>query len=567
MKNLKKVLALLLSCTMIATALVSCKPADEKTPSTPTDGTESKTTESKTGGDLPELKFNVTTVGFGADPTGKMIQEEWIKVCGEKMGVKLVPNYTFVNMNDYKDKIQIILTGGDIPDLLSWGWVPNSAAAMIQYGEQGLYEELTQHMDKLPNYKAVLDAATNSTGALYSPDKKLYAFYGAQSQPEGTNSLVGAAAVRKDILEENKIEIPETIEQITAAAQALKKAYPDKYPLMLNEEWQRPEITIAAAYRTYADWQNGANSRYYNSDTKSYEFGPRTDGYKETLKVMNQWYKEGLISPDYFTHKSDTGTATIATGDAMIIPSVWDGYPGVWKTQYPDQKWVLVPVIKSEASGLKPLSFFGSSPDKWVMQTDYSIVVGAKSKVKDQMMQLMDTQYSTEVVDLLNWGIEGETYEVKDGERVFTAKYDPNLGASADASTAIGFGQGTCRSGIFPNIQDMTPIFQMGATEDFFYEGKLIENITPHDFATDYFDAEAARGDSLLWPKPSPLTTDEAQEYTNIMAPVETFAMEQEAKFVKGDRSFDDWAKYIEELNKMGDIQKALDLYNSKLPK
>ena len=39
------------------------------------------------------------------------------------------------------------------------------------------------------------------------------------------------------------------------------------------------------------------------------------------------------------------------------------------------------------------------------------------------------------------------------------------------------------------------------------------------------------------------------------------------ASSVKGDRSFDEWDSYIEEINKMGDIQAAMDIYNSKISK
>ena len=49
------------------------------------------------------------------------------------------------------------------------------------------------------------------------------------------------------------------------------------------------------------------------------------------------------------------------------------------------------------------------------------------------------------------------------------------------------------------------------------------------------------------------------------MTPVETYAKEQKTKFIKGERSFDEWDQYLEEINKMGDIQAAMELYNSKL--
>ena len=61
------------------------------------------------------------------------------------------------------------------------------------------------------------------------------------------------------------------------------------------------------------------------------------------------------------------------------------------------------------------------------------------------------------------------------------------------------------------------------------------------------------------------LSTDENEEYANIMTAVTTYAEEQTAKFISGARSLDEWDAFIEELQDMGDIQKALDIKNSKL--
>lgn len=61
------------------------------------------------------------------------------------------------------------------------------------------------------------------------------------------------------------------------------------------------------------------------------------------------------------------------------------------------------------------------------------------------------------------------------------------------------------------------------------------------------------------------LSTDENEEYANIITAVDTYVDEQRAKFITGDRSLDEWDAFIEEVQGMGDIQKALDIKNSKL--
>lgn len=81
----------------------------------------------------------------------------------------------------------------------------------------------------------------------------------------------------------------------------------------------------------------------------------------------------------------------------------------------------------------------------------------------------------------------------------------------------------------------------------------------------DYFSQDEFNPGSTV--KTQTLSADEQQEYASIMTPIDTYAKEQAVKFITGARSFDDWDKYVSELKAMGDIQKAMDIYNTKIVK
>ena len=541
MKTGKKTLAMLLAAMLSVTALASCSGGSTDSGSGNSDGGATTSTE--------PLKFNATTVSFGDSPEGKLMQDEWLKLCSELMGRELQPEYEFINMVDYKEKLNIICAGGDIPDLLSYGW--DTQSNLITYGEDGLFEELTQHMDSLPNYKAVLEADERAQYNLYTDNGELYAFYGATYQPDGSNTYSGGnMAIRKDVLDELGLEIPETLDDLFNCAMAIKEAHPDTYPMILHEEWQSPESLVYCANHTKDD-------RYYNGT--EYVYGPTEDAYKEALMEVNRWYTNGLISPDYFTHTSENGTAAVASGEAYVIPSVWFGYPTNWVTEYPDQEWVLVPAVKNEKYG-EPWAFYASNPSEWNVSNSYSAVIGADSKVKDEMLQLMDLQYSDEVVDLVCWGVEGKTYEVdENGEKHIL----PQVREDPDYGPSLAFGQGSCRIAIFPTQQSQVANNDGALTGPIYYNGELDTDITTNDFVIENFDESMCEPTSLI--VTMPLSSSQNEEYANIMTPVETFAKEQKVKFIKGERSFDEWDQYLEELNAMGDIQAAMDLYNSNI--
>ena len=120
-------------------------------------------------------------------------------------------------------------------------------------------------------------------------------------------------------------------------------------------------------------------------------------------------------------------------------------------------------------------------------------------------------------------------------------------------------------TGIFPQPQDMD-LWRIEISEPapIYWNGEIVTDKLVAFSSSVMNESNTTPRDGQ--PNPS-ISADESSEYANIMTPVETYAKEQKVKFIKGDRSFDEWDSYIEEINKMGDIQAAMDIYNSKISK
>lgn len=505
------------------------------------------------------LSISITTVDFGTSPIGKPIQVEWENKMSEMLGRPLEIKYEFINVGDYADKIKLILSSGDLPDILTVGWLPHQD--LLKYGAQGLFAELTSNWDKLPNYKNVYDADPFAPDRLLSNDGNLYGFYNAQYMPDGSSSLAIGSAVRKDILDELGIPVPLTLDDFYEAAKAIKAAYPDLYPIIQHEEWEPADAMALYANKVAHDTRN-QNGRFYNGE--EYVYSPITEEYREALRYMNKLYTEELISPDYFTHTQENGIAAIANGTAMMIPNLWNGYVSdkEWLKDYPDQEWVLIPVVLKDAEQTDPWTFDMGHPTEWQLNSGYSRVINASSPNVDALLSILDYEYSEEIIDLLTWGIEGVSYEVVDGNRKFLDKY-----MTGEARTdEIALGSGSCRAGIFPEVQNKSiENIVLGHTMTISLpDGTIIhqkeleyskENITP-ETTVPFWSSE---------PKFT-ISTDDAAEYANVMTPVETLAVEWKAQFIKGDKSLDDdWDAYLSEMDAMGDIQYALDIYNAYL--
>ena len=542
-KTAKRKMVLILSVVLAFAFLAGCtgdgNPAATKQPSS--------SGSRNTGTDSTEpLKFSVTTVDFGEEPTGKLIQEEWLKACEKKLGRPLDIDFDYISISDYAEKLKLLLSGGDLSDVTSIFNIENSE--VVKYGSQGLLEEISQHADITPNYQEKVNFSPENKKVATAPDGKIYSFYHINVIEKECVYGTGVGGVRYDILKKHGLEIPTTVEELTDTARALKKEYPDIYPIVQIEEWEPFETALFYSNHTMG-------STYFNGG--KYVYGPLEDGYRDALTVLNQWYKEELVAPDYFAHTQTEGFASVANGTAFLVPKLYESYPLMWSKQYPDQEWVLVDGFRTDGKDI-PWNRTNVSKPGFQMENNSGIVVSSDSGAKEDIMNL---QYDEDVYNILSWGIEGKTYEVKsDGTKGLLPEFIG--GESSDELISLALpASGRSRAGIFPTPQNRNMLWDDFNGPEKIYNGSEVVEMQVSRYSGQY---EGATIPSYLAPN-NTLSKSEAQDYSNIMTAVDTFAKEAKIQFIKGERSFDDWDKYLEEIHSIGDIEKALDIYNSKL--
>ena len=173
------------------------------------------------------------------------------------------------------------------------------------------------------------------------------------------------------------------------------------------------------------------------------------------------------------------GNADLESGEAVILPSAWEGYPGNWAVDRPDEEWVAVPNPTSDAYPDDAWQFEREFTSEYEFNPKYGMVISVQSPVAEELVKFMDVQYDQDVIDLLNWGVEGENYEP-------------------------------------------APIY---------WDGEIVNEKLVAFPSHVMNDSNTCPRDGQ--PNPS-ISADEASDYANIMTPVETYAKEQKIKFIKG---------------------------------
>lgn len=218
--------------------------------------------------------------------------------------------------DDYYTKLAMSITGGDIPDVF-----------VIDSEHYNLYKELVDN-DMLADLSEVyekyasdyvrklyegydnkpLDAFTDESGALHGlPQGSFY--YGSENY----------LWLRQDWLDELNLEVPKTMEDLEKVLVEFRDKKGSK-GLLLSKNVTgtfNSLSSLAAAYDVYP----GA---WVENDDGEVIYGSIDPRMKDLLTVLQRWYKEGLIHPEFMTNDDPVNQAKFCSGESgTLIGNAW----------------------------------------------------------------------------------------------------------------------------------------------------------------------------------------------------------------------------------------------------
>lgn len=537
----KRVISTVLAAAMLTATLTGCGGESEQGGGSGSGGASQAESEGdkKFTIEIQNRYYNTTQPD---DVVKNAVADEINKLIKEKFGYEVEQRNLWAPSADYSSKLQTLFAGGSLPDMVYFA-ASMPIADINKYGEAGMLVDLTQYKDIMPDLFAMLEQSPLSQEQVYTPEGKLFVIPEVSVYPYGKCSSMDGAAVRKDILDKLNLEVPETLDEWFDVAMALRKEYPDVYPIMTFEDWEKLETGIFEAYHV-------VDGVYYNGT--EFVYGPLEDSWKEALMYLNKLYENQLIAPDYNVSVGEKSMALLANGQAFMLPQNWDGYVAEWNAEYTDQEWVWVPGLKKDENS-EPWIGYVPDDEKVKLFNTYSWGVSAKSEHIEEILKIYNLEFTKEVLDLRSYGIEGVSYEAgEDGEYNLIGEYaDPAEGRARLMDL-----------GANPPSNDYLEQCVFRPRVTIYSDGAFQEEVSVYEFLRDPANEKKLAPELY---KSVILSTDENEEYANVMTAVETYVSEQKAKFISGERSFDEWDAFIGEVNGMGDIQAALDIRNAKL--
>lgn len=433
------------------------------------------------------------------------------------------------------EQFNLLLSNRTLPDIIEYSWLTYGGGPQKAI-EDGVIIPLNDVIDQYcPNLKAYLEANPEMDKMVKTDDGTYYCFPFIR----GGDKLLTSTGLmlRQDWLEELNLEVPATIDEwhevLTAFKEKKGAAAPFTY--LYSSVSLTDNNPFAFAF--------GAPRNFFVGDDGKVHYGAIEDGYREYLKTMNQWMAEGLIDVDLATLTGDQVSAKITNGSAGAAFGWCGSHMGNWteagKATNPDFDLAPAPyptVNKGETPA------FGQKDNNYIGTGSAAITTSCKDIAL--AARLLDYAYSDAGHLLFNFGEEGSSYVMENGQPKFT---DEVL-----------------------NNPELSVTHAMSGYTRANYNGPFVQD---EKYAEQYYKLDNQKKALEVWSDTDarkhilpPITpsVEESKEQARIMNEINTYRDEMTLKFILGNKSFDEWDDYVSTIKSM-DLDRVLEIQNTAL--
>lgn len=420
----KRVVSAMLACVMVMGTLAGCGNSEQgtqasvATETTKETSTEAASSEVVVEEDGPLFKDAVELsllYPSATDVTEDLVLEEILKMTNVDADLMVAAG------TSYDEKLNSILASGELPDI-----VYLNEKQMNIWVEEGALLALDDLIDEYgPNIQAALDE-DDYKASKYVGDGNIYGLPYLLKIPAQY-----AWGIRKDWLEQLNLEIPTTLEALEKVLTAFKDnaaalGVENLIPMVGN---QSNLGSFYGLYEAFGFSSSGESAAWTLDADGNYICRYEHPNYEAFLETASRWYQNGLIDPEYLSRKN----ADIHT----LFNSGLVGCGFIFSTRFPTYT---AAIQELDADGyveyMEPVVGYDGTQraaGRTAVGNRACITIAAEDKAIE-CIKFLDWFYSEEGDRVLNFGIEGTTYEMVDGEPVMIGEYTEGW----DAFRAIG---------------------------------------------------------------------------------------------------------------------------------
>ena len=535
----KRFVSLALSSLMLVGAACGCSGGKGKNADYDTDALKKASYPVKTD---VELTMFMNQGGSAAQQKAEDGAKLFVDLLYEKTGIKvkrIVPP-----LGQEEQQFNIMIASGEMTDIITWSW-GNFLGGADKAVTDGYIISLNDLMsDYTPNFKKLLESDPELDKMVKSDNGNYCYFPGMNQKGDGdVLMLTSGYMFRKDWLDELGLPVPETVDDWYNTLKAFKEQKGAAAPFSMSaSDSSYGLLGLAGAY--------GITLDFYKDDNGKIQFGYVQPQCKDFLAMMNKWYSEGLIDKNISNVDGKTLDSCLLNGKTGAVFGWLGGGMGKWLTAAKslgmesfDLVGVPAPVLNrgdrvKYASKEMPVAVTGQA-------------ISSQTKHKELAAKFLDYGYSEEGHMLYNFGEEGVTYNMVDGQPVYTDFILNNKnGKTIDDQLSYY----THALGKGPFVMD-TRYIKFRYNKDQQKQAQI-----------NWGDNDV---DKYQIPYLTP-SAEESKEFATIMNNINTYTSEMYMQFVVGKKPLSEFDSFVSQIKDYGidraiEIkQAALDRYNAR---
>lgn len=451
--------------------------------------------------------------------------------------------FTNVSKDSAATAVSLLVASGDYPNIWN-GFAGYYGQGIDTAIDAEIIYDLAQYKDLMPNYFSIVDGNEQYAKETYTDDGAMGLAYCLNSKQVIESGLV----MRQDWLEELGMEAPVTYEDFE---EVLKAMY-DAYGGTLWLSYLGDDITKSFSAGFGITAFNLGSETYFQQVDGQVQFCPMEEGYLEYVTLMNQWYQDGLLYPDFVSGTSTTtcDPSLMANGTISMV-SCPAGFIEQFYAVAGDENFELVasarPVkqegdVIHQGSTVAMTSTNGFSIATSISDDDPNFEI---------LLKWLDYWYTQEGSDLANYGVEGVSYNRnEDGTVEFTELMTNNPDGLA---FNLCMNRYVLFVGSFVNDNTRTAVN---------YNDKQAESVE--------IWTESAGDGAYVYPVAISMTAEESEEFSSAYSDIATYVESQTLGFITGSVPLSEYDSFCDTIESMGidDLteiyQNCLDRYNAR---
>lgn len=447
----------------------------------------------------------------------------------KRTGVKV--KYIHPALGQESESFSLMVASNDLPDIVEHVWFNALGGASNSIADKIIYD-LTPMMEKYaPNLSKYLKENPDIDKLVKTDAGEYYAFPNLRSGDKLT--LTSGPILRKDWLDELGLEAPVTISDWETVLTEFRDKKSAAAPLSINKVNKSLLFSM----------MNAAYDFYVDGDTM--KFGPAEPEFKEALITLNRWFSEGLLDNNYAMTDTNLLDSNMLNGKSGATIASGGGDMGKWlgtKGDNSSYQLLAVPypeLIKGEQNRFIPI---GNRYATW-----NCAAVTTACKYPELACKYLDYSYGEEGHMLNNFGVEGLSYNLENGEPIYTEEIMNN-------PEGLTFGQA------------MGKYMRSNYGGPFVQDERYLEQYYTRDSqkaALTAWHSNTEEAKKTVYPTLNH-TNEESAELSTIVSELNKCRDENTSAFISGIRPLSEYEDFVKELERLK-LARALEIENAAL--